>query len=251
MLRTKMAKRRSPKLVAVLSVTRHERVQIGRGRWANENQYPLSMKGFARAVRHGERFIEVLKRNPRAWKEIKKKGLFYTGIASPMQRTVETDRSNFTGFHAKLADEGIRLHGHYHVKSPSLEFIKIDRRLRGYPKTRKAKQNVLQKLKQYEAGKQVHGFEPKEHLRSRMAQVAEVASAFREHGKELAKGSPVFFLNFVSHGGAKEIPLQVDYAVEALTGKKKPHSYKALQRGQSLIQLLYSNGSRKNIVLRK
>ena len=240
----------SKRLVGIFAVTRHDRAIMQPGRWANENQYPLSLPGLAHATRHGERFIEVLKRNPSIWRQIRARGLFYTGIASPLQRAVETDQANFLGISAKLSDEGIHVQGHHHVQNPSLALVNTDKRFRQYPKTRKAQQNIIGKMEQYGAGKSVPSFESQARVREKMHQVTEVADIFRLHGKELTRGSPVYFLNFVSHGGEKGIPIQVDYAVEALTGIKVPVG-KALQRGQSVIQLVYSDGTRRTIQVRK
>lgn len=231
----------------------------------------LSIPGFARAERMGERIAELMH------KEVGQRGVFFTGISSGLPRTKETIEHHLNGFKAFMQSKDVKLRGSGRApgyalfSNPSLA-LRVPESVPHYP-IGLEKARMDERLVEVARGKRFpewealvvsnkrrteRGLKPIGYLtdvKRRMSQIHDVERLLTKNALRTKPTDPVQVIEFDTHGGVEGNLFYIDRAVAKITrvpAGKIPGG--SLERGAALVHLIYTDGTRvskKSVILRR
>jgi hypothetical protein len=231
-----------PRLVAVVNVMRH----------SHNKGDALTERGHALAFKRGEEAGHVLLGNSSVRRAIKKNGITYMGSTSPTKRAVQTEERYQEGLFSNpqimkaLKGVGAR-------RSSTNPLIRTPERLSdsadAIMKDQKLGEELLQRV--FDGEPQEH-LEGRESLESRMAPMQEFVDALSKFAKTReGAASPVFFVNYVSHGGLGKAPGMLDMFAQTASRKKIGELGGPLTHTEGLQFYVYGDGSVKTRMVRQ
>lgn len=278
------------RLSAVLVVSRHEEIDANRvhnpaaKRLAGSRrlipaeearlrgaEVVLSIPGFARAERMGERIAELMH------EDVGQRSVFFTGISSNLPRARETVEHHLNGFKAFMRSKGVKLQGPGRAPgqalfSNSALALRVPKGFPHYP-TEAEKGGIDQRWVEVAQGKRFPewdalvvqnerrtnaGLRPISYLsdvKRRMNQIYDVERMLARNARSTGPTDAVQVIDFNTHGGVENQQFYIDHAVASIThvpANKIPGG--PLERGAALVHLIYTDGkrvSRKSVILRR
>jgi len=269
---TALHRKTSPRLVAVMSVMRHESVgntprtdvasrfgivPLKGGHYPakhrQEHLYGLDLPGEAKSMAQGERIANELMRSKQVSRDLQNRGVVFNGVYSPLVRAIETGEFVRQGLSMRFRDKKIPLVGQFAHTTPDLHILRAPAHLSYYPKTKQEVSAVVDEFTRWTKGEPVKGWELRKDFLKRALTVRKMKETILENirNKRFGAKDPVIFLGYFGHGGVPGIAGDIDAEARALTGMEREKMGGLIARGESVSQLLFSDGSIKTVVLKK